>query len=194
MPDSNESISYKIENLVACVKLNIEIDIRDMVWKLRRKYSGLERCKVEYKPKKFPGVIFKSEEPRYTSLIFSSGKAVLTGNKSVQGASDAFKDTLKVIKGVGYSPVNPEMEITNIVAAYDFDIDDKLDLEGIYYLSPPGCAIMYEPVMFPGAICRLDEPKSVILLFASGKGVCTGVKKEEDVYKSLEKLRKLLDI
>ena len=36
---------------------------------------------------------------------------------------------------------------------------------------------MYEPEQFPGLIHRMLDPKTVILLFASGKLVCTGGKK-----------------
>jgi transcription initiation factor TFIID TATA-box-binding protein len=39
----------------------------------------------------------------------------------------------------------------------------------------------------------MDEPKVVILLFASGKLVCTGAKKEQDVYDAVEKLHVLLE-
>ena len=39
----------------------------------------------------------------------------------------------------------------------------------------------------------MDDPKVVILLFASGKLVCTGAKKEEDVYKAVEKLHQRLE-
>jgi transcription initiation factor TFIID TATA-box-binding protein len=38
---------------------------------------------------------------------------------------------------------------------------------------------MYEPEQFPGLIHRMDEPKVVILLFATGKLVCTGAKKNK---------------
>ena len=51
---------------------------------------------------------------------------------------------------------------------------------------------MYEPEQFPGLIYRMDEPKVVILIFASGKIVCTGATKEEDVYKAVAKLRENL--
>ena len=37
------------------------------------------------------------------------------------------------------------------------------------------------------------DPKTVILLFASGKLVCTGAKKEEDVYRSVNNLHSLLE-
>ena len=52
---------------------------------------------------------------------------------------------------------------------------------------------MYEPEQFPGLIYRMAEPKVVILLFASGKLVCTGAKKEQDVYDAVQKLHVLLE-
>lgn len=186
-----KDISYKIENLVASVRLNIEIDLLDLYSKLS------DMGKLKYKPKRFPGLVYTPRRrPRYTSLIFNSGRVVLTGNKSVQGAESAFKSMIKLLNKVGYFPVNPEIVVTNIVAAYEFsDTDGIVDLEGIYDGSPyAGCSVMYEPDMFPGAICRLNDPRSVVLVFSSGKGVCLGAKKEEDVLKSLRKIRKMFDI
>ena len=52
---------------------------------------------------------------------------------------------------------------------------------------------MYEPEQFPGLIYRMQDPKVVILLFASGKLVCTGAKQEQDVYTAVEKLHNLLE-
>jgi transcription initiation factor TFIID TATA-box-binding protein len=52
---------------------------------------------------------------------------------------------------------------------------------------------MYEPEQFPGLIHRMLDPKTVILLFASGKLVCTGAKKEADVYRSVHNLHALLE-
>ncbi|MGD6852991.1 MAG: TATA box-binding protein, partial [Candidatus Bathyarchaeia archaeon] len=39
----------------------------------------------------------------------------------------------------------------------------------------------------------MEEPKVVVLLFASGKLVCTGAKKEQDVYGAVDKLHVLLE-
>ena len=52
---------------------------------------------------------------------------------------------------------------------------------------------MYEPEQFPGLIHRMVNPKTVLLLFASGKLVCTGAKKESDVYKSVHNIHALLE-
>jgi hypothetical protein len=51
---------------------------------------------------------------------------------------------------------------------------------------------MYEPEQFPGLIHRMDDPKVVILLFASGKLVCTGAKKETEVHRAVMELKELL--
>jgi transcription initiation factor TFIID TATA-box-binding protein len=47
---------------------------------------------------------------------------------------------------------------------------------------------MYEPEQFPGLIYRMRDPDVVILLFASGKLVCTGAVNEQMVYDAAEKL------
>jgi transcription initiation factor TFIID TATA-box-binding protein len=52
---------------------------------------------------------------------------------------------------------------------------------------------MYEPEQFPGLIYRMDDPKVVILLFASGKLVCTGAKKEAEVHRALAILQETLE-
>ena len=52
---------------------------------------------------------------------------------------------------------------------------------------------MYEPEQSPGLIYRMVEPKTVILLFASGKLACTGAKKEEQVFKAIAILHVLLE-
>lgn len=51
----------------------------------------------------------------------------------------------------------------------------------------------YEPEHFPGLIIRMDKPKCVILLFASGKLVCTA-SKEQDIYDAIYKLKMQLNL
>jgi len=46
--------------------------------------------------------------------------------------------------------------------------------------------IEYEPEQFPGMVYRIREPKAVILLFSTGKIVCTGAKSVEDASKAVE--------
>ncbi|MGD8506910.1 MAG: TATA box-binding protein, partial [Candidatus Bathyarchaeota archaeon] len=78
--------------------------------------------------------------------------------------------------------------IVNIVASAS--LGGLIDLEKSAYSLG---RTMYEPEQFPGLIYRMDEPKVVILLFASGKLVCTGAKKEGDVHEAVSKLHKKLE-
>jgi len=52
---------------------------------------------------------------------------------------------------------------------------------------------IYEPEQFPGVIHRMVVPKVVILIFSSGKLVCTGGKTEKDVYRSVNQLHSMLE-
>ena len=62
--------------------------------------------------------------------------------------------------------------VQNIVAA--INLGGKIHLEKAARTLPRS---MYEPEQFPGLIHRMLDPKTVILLFASGKLVCTGAKR-----------------
>ncbi|PJB21464.1 MAG: TATA-box-binding protein, partial [Euryarchaeota archaeon CG_4_9_14_3_um_filter_38_12] len=46
----------------------------------------------------------------------------------------------------------------------------------------------YEPEQFPGLVYRVSEPKVAVLLFGSGKLVCTGAKKAKDVEIAVDKI------
>jgi len=52
---------------------------------------------------------------------------------------------------------------------------------------------MCEPEQFPGLIHRMVDPKTIILIFSSGKLVCTGGKTKDDVYRSVNNLHSLLE-
>jgi len=44
----------------------------------------------------------------------------------------------------------------------------------------------YDPEKFPGLIYRIKEPKTALLLFGSGKAICTGGKSLNDVRESVD--------
>ncbi|HDZ16901.1 MAG TPA: hypothetical protein ENH75_01335, partial [archaeon] len=48
--------------------------------------------------------------------------------------------------------------------------------------------VMYEPEVFPGVIYRMGDPKTVFLLFSTGKVVCVGAKNKEIVREAFIKL------
>jgi transcription initiation factor TFIID TATA-box-binding protein len=114
---------------------------------------------------------------------------VCTGAKSEKEARRAVMKVIKELKrGEIIIISKPELKIQNIVASVI--LGGMIDLEKAAYSLRK---TMYEPEQFPGLIYRMDEPKVVILLFASGKLVCTGAKKEEDVYDAVHKLHGILE-
>ncbi|MCH7649207.1 MAG: hypothetical protein IIA83_11455 [Thaumarchaeota archaeon] len=82
----------------------------------------------------------------------------------------------------------PIVSVENVVASAS--VDQKLDLIEITKKFPD---TEYHPEQFPGLIHRMLDPKTAILLFALGKLVCTGAKKESDVYRSVHNLHALLE-
>ena len=55
-----------------------------------------------------------------------------------------------------------------------------------YCLARLSYDVDYEPEQFPGAILKIHEPKSALLLFKNGKIICTGARTEADVKRSID--------
>ncbi|MCJ7720886.1 TATA-box-binding protein, partial [Candidatus Bathyarchaeota archaeon] len=166
MADVRDSI--RIENVVATASFNQRFDLNAIV----KGNPG-----VEYNPKRFPGLVFRLKKPKTATLIFSTGKMVCTGAKSEKIAKRAIKKVIRELKTSGIIiPGKPEIKIVNMVASAN--LFGRIELEDCAYSLGK---TMYEPEQVPGLIFRMDEPKVVFLLFASGKIVCTGATKEEDV-------------
>ncbi len=144
---------------------------------------------VEYRPEQFPGLVYRLKKPKTATLIFSSGKMVCTGAKSERQARKAVTKVVDELKRNGIVILGkPEIQIQNIVASVG--LGGNIDLEKATYSLK---RTMYEPEQFPGLIYRMDDPKVVILLFASGKLVCTGAKKEAEVHRAVTKLQETLE-
>ena len=167
--ESDFKLDYKIQNVVATVIMEITEKI-DLI-KISRKYED-----VEYNPERFPGLIMRIKEPKATFLIFSTGKMVITGLKRADEASPGVKKVVKYLKKAGINVSNPEITIQNIVASGDLHTYIDLNMAAIIMEN-----VMYEPEVFPGVIYRMGDPKTVFLLFSTGKVVCTGAKNKEIV-------------
>jgi transcription initiation factor TFIID TATA-box-binding protein len=174
------NLDINIQNVVASSTLDQKIDLLAIMKNFRN---------VEYRPKQFPGLVFRLRRPKTATLIFSSGKMVCTGAKSEKVARNAVKKVVRELKNNGILILNkPKTVIQNMVASAD--LHHKIDLETAADLLDN---VMYEPEQFPGLIYRMADPKTVLLLFASGKLVCTGGKSEEMVNESFNKVYEILD-
>ncbi len=176
--DKKAGLDYKIENVVATVVVEIteKIDLNIIA----RKHAD-----VEYNPERFPGLVMRILKPKATILIFSTGKMVVTGLRKANEAGQVVEKVLKNIRKAGIKVSNPEITIQNIVASGDLHTNIDLNMAAIIMEHA-----MYEPEVFPGLIYRMQEPKTVFLIFSTGRIVCTGAKKKEIVREAVRKLNK----
>ncbi len=165
-----------IENMVSAITVDQKIDLK----KFSRTVKGLE-----YNPESFPGAVFRVKEPKLAMLIFSSGKIICTGARSkkdieiaVERLKEKFREGKIRVRG------KPKVEVQNIVASAKLDFKVNLDVLAIEAENTE-----YEPEQFPGLVFRLDEPKTVMLIFRSGKMIITGAKSIKDVGRAAERTR-----
>lgn len=173
-------VKTQVQNIVLSVTYEgVEFDLE----KLARSLDG-----ARYDPEVFPGIAYKSEEPPASFLIFASGKMNCVGAQSMHDAKLAIKKLTRRLRKAGIKvKVEPKVKVQNIVASFDFG--REFDLERIARTFEN---TEYEPEVFPGLVFRLDEPKVVVLLFVSGKGVCAGAKSMGDIKKAAIKITKIL--
>lgn len=169
-----------IENVVASATVEQKIDLNEIT----KKFPD-----TEWNPDQFPGLVYRLKNPKTATLVFSSGKMVCTGGKSENMAVKAVRTVVQQLRKGGIKIKNaPIVTVQNIVASAN--LGGKIHLEQAAKVMPRS---MYEPEQFPGLIHRMLDPKTVILLFASGKLVCTGGRKEGDVYRSVHVLHTTLE-
>ena len=169
-----------IENVVASASIDQKLDLKDIT----KKFPN-----VEWHPEQFPGAVFRLKTPKTTTLLFSTGKMVCTGAKSEELAKKAVKTVVQILRQGGIT-IKKEATVTiqNIVAS--------INLGGRVYLEQAARTLprsMYEPEQFPGLIHRMLDPKTVILIFSTGKLVCTGGRTKKDVYRSVNSLHSMLE-
>ena len=169
-----------IVNVVASATIDQRLDLLDIT----KKFPD-----VEYHPDQFPGAVFRLSNPKTATLLFSSGKMVCTGAKSQELAETAVSKVVEILrKGKIKIKNDATVTIQNIVSS--INLGGRVNLEQAARTLPRS---MYEPEQFPGLIHRMLDPKTVILIFASGKLVCVGAKLEKDIHRSVHQIHSMLE-
>ena len=173
------NFNIKIENMVASAAFGVRIPLEEMVEHLEG---------AEYEPEQFPGLVYRVKNPKAAILVFSSGKIICTGARSIADVRKAVEKVSKVIKETKIGePKNYSIQIENIVASAQ--IPSRLNLDKIAFGSENS---EYDPNRFPGLVFRMKDPNATFLLFSSGKVVCTGIRTVEDVESAMNFLFKKL--
>ncbi|MDR0900038.1 MAG: TATA-box-binding protein [Methanobrevibacter sp.] len=167
-------VDIKIENIVSSASIGKDIELTEVS-------KALEG--VEFNREQFPGLVFKLKDPKTAALIFNSGKLVCTGAKSIEDSKLAVKKTVDLMRTIDKDiPKEFDIIIQNIVASANLEATLNLEAVALELENTE-----YEPEQFPGLVYRLDDPKVVLLLFGSGKVVCTGAKTKDDAKLGVER-------
>jgi transcription initiation factor TFIID TATA-box-binding protein len=79
--------------------------------------------------------------------------------------------------------VKDSIRIENVVASAT--LDQKIDLNAVVKGNP---GVEYDPNTFPGLIFKIKRPRTSILIFGTGKMVCTGAKSSKEANKAIKKV------
>jgi transcription initiation factor TFIID TATA-box-binding protein len=169
----------RVVNIVVSTSLKHDIPLEKMAATLSN---------TEYNPEQFPGLVLRIKEPKTTALIFSSGKVVCTGAKTMDEVDKSIKKIIKTLEKINIKiKIQPDINVQNIVASGSVGMD--LNLNSLAMKLPN---TEYEPEQFPGLVYKLGgrsgADRATFLLFSNGKIVCTGTKSETEVHDALGKL------
>lgn len=119
MNDPKDSIN--IENVVASTGIGQELDLQSVAMDLKG---------ADYDPEQFPGLVYRTQDPKSAALIFRSGKIVCTGAKSPVDVRESIHIVFEKLRALQI-PVADEPEITvqNIVTSAD--LGESLNLNAI---------------------------------------------------------------
>jgi transcription initiation factor TFIID TATA-box-binding protein len=179
--DTQLTETISTENVVASTTVGQELDL-DAV--------SQDLLGVEYKASEFPGVVYRTQQPKAASLIFRSGKIICTGAKNVNAAQGSLESLFDEFRGLGIDVDDPDVSVVNVVSCADLGSPINLSAAAIGLGLE---AVEYEPEQFPGLVYRLSELDVVILLFSSGKVVITGATDVSTPPKALEAAHSKLD-
>ncbi len=171
--------NIRIVNIVVSASLDHDIPLEKMAATLSN---------TEYNPEQFPGLVIRIKEPKTSALIFSSGKIVCTGARTLEEVRASIRKIMKSLEKINVKiKAEPEIHVQNIVASGAVGMDLNLN-----FLAMKLDNTEYEPEQFPGLVYKMPEAKATFLLFSNGKVVCTGTKSEEQLHQVLDKLQDTL--
>jgi len=173
--ETKEHKDIEVVNIVVSSDLKHDVPLEKMAATLSN---------TEYNPEQFPGLVLRIKEPKTSALIFSSGKIVCTGARTMEQVDEAIQKIIKSLEKINVKiTIKPEVTIQNMVASGSVGMDLNLNKLAIKLENTE-----YEPEQFPGLVYKLNEAKATFLLFSNGKVVCTGTKSESAVKAALEML------
>jgi transcription initiation factor TFIID TATA-box-binding protein len=147
---------------------------------------------TSYDRKRFAAITIRLAHPHCTCLLFGSGKLVITGSTSFHACLVASQTITEMLREVNPRDTFEVIScvIQNIVAHVELKPNQLIDLEALYAKYCEHST--YQKSIFPGLVLRPPESPIVLLIFKSGRIVCTGGKSYDDIYFGFMNMFKVL--
>jgi len=144
-----------------------------------------EITEVTYDPSKNSWLQTYFAPDRTYVAFYRSGRCSITSVKSVEEFQTTVNRVNTVMRELLDFDYEPNSEVTNIVVTTELESTILLEALAVELGLE---SVEYEPEQFPGLIYRGQD--HVILMFVSGKMVCTGLDNLNDIVSAIEELRK----
>jgi transcription initiation factor TFIID TATA-box-binding protein len=135
-----------------------------------------------YDRKRFAAITIRLANPHCTCLLFGSGKLVITGSTSFSACIVASHEITRILRQA--SPRDrfevASCQIQNLVAHVSLPAGTLIDLNALYERFNEQST--YQRSIFPGLVLRPPRSPIVLLVFTSGRIVCTGGRSYADIY------------
>tara|TARA_Y100000310_G_scaffold342861_1_gene447929 strand:- start:1527 stop:2084 length:558 start_codon:yes stop_codon:yes gene_type:complete len=176
---AKSKVDIKIVNIVCSSSLGQDIPLIRLAETLPN---------TEYNPEQFPGLIMRIKDPKTSALIFSSGKIVSTGARSLVKVRESINKIIENLKKVNVKiTIKPKIEVQNMVGSGSIGMDLNLNSLAMELDNTE-----YEPEQFPGLVYKLAGTRATFLLFSNGKIVCTGTRSETKLKDAVAQLVTIL--
>lgn len=156
-----DGYEYLVRNIVIKATSSSHIDINEAIKKLGHGvYSD------------FSAIVTRFTDPKVSVNIFSTGKMMVLGSKTINGALYVL---LKLKEALNINFVN--IELCNIVVT--MKLGYKLNLAELYNENRSTC--QYDPVLFPSMIYHMPNCSMTASIFSEGNIQVYGCKSLEEI-------------
>lgn len=177
----------EIVNVVGEIDIGQELDLQAVEELL---YGSNQVTKTTYEPAENHWLqsrftIPDCEKSWYVAF-YRSGTCTIAGCDSIETLESIASTVIQSLEPI-LGERKPPVRITNIVGVVNLDFSINLSHAAIGLGLEQ---VEYEPEQFSGLIYRSESVSGVVLVFASGKAVITGLSSKEELDQAAEEVRR----
>ena len=163
--ECTQTTDVQVENIVVSFQVAPSLDLQKLSEVLPD---------AKYNPEEVPALVIQFIKPRSVVTLFADGTVSVTGPRSMADVEDIMQMLRERLLFAGVQPEQrPEITVHNTTVSAD--LGRTVNLRAL----AKSLNTTYKSRQFPGLIYRTEDPKTIILLFRSGKIVCNGVTMDE---------------